>query len=168
MRLRWPRSLAGLAAVALGVGAGASADTLRDPVGELRRCASIADTAPRLACFDELAARAAQAPAREPPAAKLPAASAEPARPSPQDFGLSPAQRPPVEELPSITARVLGLGRSANGRPTVQLDNGQLWELDADDPLLAAGESVTIRRGPLGSFRLRTAAQRTHFVRRLR
>ena len=68
---------------------------------------------------------------------------------------------------PAIKASVAGLGTSAIGRMLVNLDNGQSWELDSADPLLAVGNVVTIERGALGSFILTTPSRRTHHVHRL-
>jgi hypothetical protein len=125
------------------------------PASAMQRCAIIADVTRRVACYDALA--------------DLQAAPSPPAASPPKDaFGLTTVQRAAPEQVQSIDARVVGFGRSSNDRPTVQLDNGQLWELDAADPLLAAAEPVTIRRGALGSFLMTTPAHHTHRVRRLR
>jgi hypothetical protein len=130
------------------------------PASAMERCAIIADATLRVACYDALAGRQA-APSVAAPSPTAP--------PPPKDaFGLTAVQRPAPEQVQSIDARVVGFGRSANDRPTVRLDNGQLWELDAADPLLAAAEPVTIRRGALGSFLMTTPARHTHRVRRLR
>ncbi len=51
---------------------------------------------------------------------------------------------------------------------TVALEGGALWELDQDDPLLAAGNTVTLTRAALGSYLMRTPTGRSHRVRRLR
>jgi len=143
-------ALCALAPVALATSGAAHAERpCPDPatVTALKRCRSLSDAAERLTCFDAFVA-------------DVTATEASPQRP--QDFGLRAAQRPAVEEPPAISAKVVGLGRGASGRPTVELDNGQLWELDAKDPLLAAGDAVTITRGALGSFLLETPSKRTH------
>jgi hypothetical protein len=51
---------------------------------------------------------------------------------------------------------------------TVTLEGGQLWELEDADPLLAAGDTVTIARASFGSFLLETPSKRSHRARRLR
>ena len=79
----------------------------------------------------------------------------------PEDFGLNPAQKAPPKTS-SITARVVGFTRNKEGAVVVNLDNGQSWSLDEGDPLLAPGDSVTIRRAALGSFVLTTPTHRTH------
>jgi hypothetical protein len=155
----------------------------------LARCAAIAGRDDRLACFDALAAQAPAAPAiaeasgapsavAAPPAsgaaALVPAAPAA-AAPAvqaqiierPEDFGYTPGQRAaPVKEIPSITAKVVGFLRDNTGAIVVKLDNGQAWQLDSADPLLSAGDSVTIKHAALGSFMLTTPSHRTHKVRR--
>jgi hypothetical protein len=142
----------------------------------LAHCAAIAGRDDRLACYDALATQdptsaRTSAPTSTgsvaPPATKAPgpAASAKASVPSdpdrPEDFGLSPAQKAPPKTT-SITARVVGFARNKEGAVVVNLDNGQSWELDEGDPLLASGDSVTIRRAALGSFVLTTPTHRTH------
>jgi hypothetical protein len=61
-----------------------------------------------------------------------------------------------------LTAKVTDLGVRPNGHQSVTLEGGQLWELDSSDPLLATGDSVTIRRALLGSFMLKTPTGRTY------
>lgn len=149
-------------------------------------CASINDDVQRLACYDKQAGRgaapAAAAPAAVAPAAAAPAAAvpqqptapsavaASSPSPAPQSFGLYSAEHPkPPPANRKLEARVIGLGASADGRMTVSLEGGAVWELrDEEDPLLAAGDTVTIRRGTLGSFLMDTPTKRTHRVRRLR
>jgi hypothetical protein len=138
----------------------------------LAHCAAIAGRDDRLACYDALASQGpASAPTSAdgaaPPATKAPgsATSAQASVPSdpdrPEDFGLSPAQKAPPKTS-SITARVVGFTRNKEGAVVVNLDNGQSWALDEGDPLLAPGDSVTIRRAALGSFVLTTPTHRTH------
>jgi hypothetical protein len=67
-----------------------------------------------------------------------------------------------------MTARIVGIGASPEGRVTVELEGGQLWLLDEPDPLLAKGDSVTIERAAFGSFRMTTSKGRTHRAQRLR
>lgn len=139
-------------------------------------CASIEDPTQRLSCYDRAAGRPAAphasvpVPAAPPipaPATAAPRAAAVPAA-SPQSFGLYKAEHPaPPPPAATITGTVVSLGTSASGRATVTLEGGQLWELADSDPLLAAGDAVTIRRAALGSFELTTPTKRTHRVHRL-
>jgi hypothetical protein len=148
----------------------------------LAQCAAIAGRDERLACFDALASQQhpASAPAAAGPATAAPTAAGPaegvrlvPAPPAeserPEDFGLDPAQRGQTEQhLSSITARVSGFSHSKLGKIQAELDNGQAWELDEADPLLAPGDPVTIRRATLGSYLLVTPSKRSHRVRRTR
>ena len=119
------------------------------------------------------AAAASSPPAAVPPvstASESAAAAGAPAAPplSPQQaFGLYRAEHPASTELQSISARVTGIHTSPRGRPVVDLDGGQSWELDGADPLLAPGDLVTIRRASLGSFILTTPTKRLHRAYRL-
>jgi hypothetical protein len=145
-------------------------------------CAAIEDPGQRLACYDKQAGRA-PVPTPAPPPASAPSsnfglppprpapapAPAPPPAPSPQTFGLYSAEHPLPAVDPSLTANVTQLGSDSNGRSTVSLEGGQIWELlDEADPVLRVGESVTIRRAVLGSFQMTTPSKRTHRVRRLR
>jgi len=134
------------------------------PASALKACASIASPAPRLACYDELARRPA-APTEAP--ARLEAPTTPAAAPG-HSFGLYAAEHPLPTTATSLSAKVLALGASANGHPTVALEGGQLWELDGPDALLAGGDAVTITRAALGAFLMTTPQGRTHRVRRLR
>ena len=158
------------------------------PAASLKACATIAAPSERLACYDQLAAGTAsgaaapaagaapQAPASAPVHAAAPVAAAAPATgavaaatpPAKDSFGLYAAEHP-VAPAPasSVTLKVVGTGASAGGHPTVALEGGQLWELDEADPLLNAGDRVTIKRATLGSFLLTTPSGRTHRAHRL-
>jgi hypothetical protein len=165
---------------------GAPADA--SPPNTLSGCAAIDDPSQRLGCYDHLAGRASlppvtpaavpSAPAATaapsstfglPAARPAPAPVAPPAPPSPQTFGLYAAEHPLAPADPTLTAKVVGFGSSSNGYSTVSLEGGQVWELlDQADPVLTQGQTVTIRRGSLGSFLMTTPAKRSHRVRRVR
>jgi hypothetical protein len=177
-------ALCGVCAVGTAFAATA-AGALQDA---LAQCAAIAGRDDRLACFDALASHhpspadngpararqsAAAAAAIAAPTVAAPADGARvvPAVPAeserPEDFGLNAAQRAQTEpRLSSIIARVSGFSHSKQGKIQVELDNGQAWELDEADPLLAPGDPVTIRRATLGSYVLVTPTKRLHRVRR--
>src|SRR5882724_9264019 len=100
-----------------------------------------------------------------------PVAAPPPAQPSAQNFGLYAAEHPkppPAAAAATLEARVASVGSSASGHMTVLLEGGALWELDDADPLLAAGETVTITRAVLGSYIIHTPSDRSHRARRLR
>jgi hypothetical protein len=112
------------------------------------------------------------------PAAAAPVAGASPSgaegtsapglTPS-QAFGLYNAEHISItSKIQSITARVVGMHTGARGYPVVDLDGGQSWALADADPLLAVGDTVTIRRAAFDSFLLTTPTKRTHRVQRLR
>lgn len=173
-----PRALApgllwGLSSWGLG-SAGAEQLPALVPASALQACAEIGTSAERLACYDRLAGRVPPAPrAGASGAAARPSsgAAAPPPPPPPQNesFGLYHAEHPaPPAPAKSLTARVVALGVSSNGHTTVALEGGELWELDDPDPVLAQGDSVTIRRAAFGSFLMTTPTRRTHRVHRLR
>jgi len=194
MRVRPPRA-SGLARLRLG--ATLALAPLACPAqpagatspGSLRECAQLPSDAERLACYDRLAGRASPAAAAPQPAAApasaapapvaaapaspiVPAAGSAPATPAPAgaSFGLYSAEHPkPPPVTPALETRVMSLGHSPSGRMTVTLEGGALWELlDDTDPLLAAGDAVSITRATLGSYLMRTSTHRVHRVRRLR
>jgi hypothetical protein len=110
---------------------------------------------------------AAPTPLQSAPNTAPPGAAA--AVPLPKEsFGLYAAEHPLPPTSKSLEAAVVALGKSPNGRMTVQLEGGALWELDEPDPLLAVGELVTITRASLGSYLMQTPSRRSHRVRRLR
>jgi hypothetical protein len=160
-----------LAFANLAIAASASAQCPQDIVAELKACASIAGATERLACFNQLAERAAPsliAPSAAPIGAAPPLNQPSPVVVPKESFGLHAAEHPaPPKTEPSHTATIVGLGKTSSGRPTVTLEGGELWELDAADPLLAQGNSVIISRGVFGSFVLTTPTGRTHRVQRL-
>lgn len=170
------RHLAALPLAGLGLWApalaGAQGAFATPPASTLKACATIDASTERLACYDQLAGRAqasVNAPLSGAGTQAPPAVSAPPPAPAPKEsFGLHAAEHPAVPLAAALTARVVGLGVSANGHPTVALEGGQLWELDDADPLLANGDSVTISRAALGSFLMTTPGRRTHRVHRLR
>jgi hypothetical protein len=163
---------------------------------DLARCAGIAAPDARLACYDALAGRAAErsaptaattpAPASAAPptptvAPTVAATGTAPATPAlppapaastndPRNFGFTEAQlhaRAQPQAAPeapvAIQARVAKIGRAY-----VALDNGQTWTFidAADDAQLSPGDSITIKRGSLGSFLLITRSKHSYHVHR--
>jgi hypothetical protein len=140
----------------------------------LAHCATIAGRDDRLACYDSLAGRRPETPTPQTQLSKTqpapPSTQTVPA-PTKEEFGLSVLQArktgSPPPQIQSIDASVKSVGQSASGRMLITLDNGQSWELDSPDVLLAAGSAVSIQRAALGSFLLTTSLKRTHRVRRI-
>ena len=162
------------AALVPAVVTGAAAQTPVRPEAGLHACAAIDAAAERLACYDRLAGRAEAAapvaPVAVPAPTQLPVTAAPgSASSSPKEsFGLYSAEHPTaLPAAQSLTEVVTAMGTSAGGRPTVTLRDGQVWEFDTSDPLLAIGDTVTIRRAALGSFILETPSRRRHRARRL-
>ena len=174
-------SVAGFGLAALAFACAQSAE-VSVPMSVLKKCADISEQLKRLACYDQVAERptgstastAAPVAKAAPSSASAPAADAAPsaagAATAKQSFGLysveHPAPPPTVEAV--ISAKVISLGSSSRGHPTVTLEGDQVWELDSGDPVLAAGQMVTVKRGTLGSFILTTAAGRLHRAHRVR
>jgi hypothetical protein len=127
-----------------------------------------APVAPAATATSNASAAAGSAAVAQRPAVTPPAAASSSAAPLPKEsFGLYAAEHPLPAVAPLLEARVVAVGMSAAGRMTVALEGGALWELDDTDPLLAAGQTVTITRAALGSYLMRTPTRRTHRVRRL-
>jgi hypothetical protein len=155
--------LAPLSALALA-NAQAAPDSI--PMSVLKQCVQINEPAKRLACYDQVAERPPAASAALPkdsPKAK------DSAAPPKESFGLYNAEHPAAPAVEAlITGKVIAIGISNSGRATVTLEGNQVWELDSADPVLAKGDSVTVKRGTLGSFILTTPAGRLHRVHRIR
>jgi len=185
-------------AVAAALAAVGTARASGGPQEDLAACGTIADPTERLACYDRVAGRpATPAPAAAAPAAAAsaaptaagpasstapavaPARAAAPAQaaaPPAQaagaaaasSFGSYRSEHPVTQVAESLSARVSAMGKTIDGKPTVTLEGGALWLLDESDPLLAVGDTVTIKRGVFGSFLLETPTRRLHHVRRIR
>ena len=113
---------------------------------------------------------AATAPGARAPGAAAGAAArpANPAPASPQAFGLYSAEHPKaLAPARSETLKILDISHSPNGYLLLQLEGGQLWELHDGDPLLANGDSVTVRRAAMGSFLVTTPSGRSLRAKRL-
>lgn len=134
----------------LVAGAAASADTA------LAQCAAIADASTRLACYDTLAGRSADAPVAAP--ARPAEAPAPPAAPG--DFGLP--KKVPSGERPRITARIAGPLKEWKPGTLFKLDNGQVWKAVGDDagyyPGIPDDAEVTITQSFFGGYWLEIAA----------
>ena len=85
---------------------------------ELRSCVAISAADARLACYDSVAQRHA-----------TPEKVAQQAK---DEFGLPATDRVASLAIETIEAKVVGIGRSAAARPALALDNGQVWEVDAE------------------------------------
>lgn len=157
-----------IATLAVGAPALAYADTAREVLEAVTKCAGRVEEGVRLQCYDAAAARAKSLLAA-PPAT----ADTATGRSDLEGFGLPrPPQaatkvdefgRPPpaaaVAEITSLSAMAIEFARNARGKSLFVLDNGQVWrQIDSDssqvlDPA-AKTFKVTIERGVLGSYNL--------------
>lgn len=146
-----------------------------------QQCAAIDDDRERLACYDGIyrapaapVAAAAATGATVAAAAETTAVTSAAAAP-PDDFGLTEAAkraRDPErakETMPeSVTGSVAAVGRRPAGELVVTLENGQVWtQVSVDQRArVSAGDTVTIKRGALGSYMLVTQSRYATRVRR--
>jgi len=133
---------------------------------QLEICAALRRDSERLLCYDKAVSQIKAGVQGEP-------------APSPENmFGASTAIAPPQkngreakgEELKQITGTVVSLSRSKSGLVTLSLDNDQIWhQEDADVTLIVEiGDSVTISRASLGTFRLTDKRGRSSRFKRVR
>jgi hypothetical protein len=181
--------------VVLGVAVPAQADP-QQQLNTLLRCASIADDAQRLACFDresaatsaEVARLAAERDARKKQEAALAAQRAEAERVAAaeraekakvEQFGAAgvPILRKEAQdqaqagELDELKAKVAEVFKGGQGELVLVLDNGQIWrqaEVKTMPPI-RAGDPVTIKRRMISGFMLTLErTNRSFAVRRFR
>lgn len=159
--------------------------------GSLEDCAQIGDDSERLACYDELAGRVmpgtgsssslVSGPASADAAGRTTAAgttaagtTAAVAASNPEaDFGLSDKaikQRDPGKWVESVTGKVINVALAASDRYVITLDNGQVWMQSETNTrqILSPGDTVTIKRAALGSYKLSGPRSVYWRVRRLR
>src|SRR5262245_35952761 len=145
--------------------AGAEDDALTTAV---KACAAIRKNAERLACYDNRVypvASGSTAVAAPMPSAEEVFGAESSATPATEDAQPTPER----EELSKITAHVTAMSRLPRGELQIELDNGQVWrQVDAHELLLHNGDSVTISRGALGTFRMTTSTGRVTKVDRVR
>ena len=140
-----------------------AADALPEPI---RACVSLRKDAERLACYDRAVAH-------------IESGAATGAELTPENmFGGSTAITPPPghqnqterEELQQITGKVVSVSRTVNGLVELRLDNDQVWrQHDSGTTLtIETGDSVTISRASLGTFRLTDKRGRSSRFKRVR
>jgi hypothetical protein len=134
----------------------------------LARCARIGAAEERLACYDALAATPAPAvstqSAPEKPVARSPAP--EPKREvtaaeRAENFGFE--NRPDEDALVEVQSRYDGEFTGWSGSTLFRLENGQVWKQTEWDRVgyRAMRPMITIRRGSLGTYRLRVEGLKT-------
>ncbi len=133
-----------------------------EQLGSVQACRTIADLAQRVACYDRASAPgAAPAPIAPVPPPPTPeeqfgrsAERARPAPPPPPPEARAAASSP---ELDQLSARIVALRSDALGRLSFVLDNGQVWRMTESEGVFdfpSRGDTVTIRRGAIGGYRL--------------
>lgn len=168
-----PRTAA-IAFIALGVCAGsamAEDDDSAFSTEDVYACAAIGDDAERLACYDSAVGRLKQAEAT----GEIRTVTRQDVEEVQRDsFGLSLPSLPRLmgsnDEISEVTRQVERVSTAPDGGIIVTLDNGQVWQqigtkaLYLRDP---AGQTATIKRAALGSYRMKIANGRTFRVRRV-
>jgi hypothetical protein len=152
-----------LAGAILFVHAGLAAEALPEA---MRACVTLKRDVERLACYDRAVASI------EAGADGLAASSPE------NMFGAHTAMEPKAnepaetkrEELQQITGQVVSVGHSQGGLMELALDNDQVWrQQDSETTLIIqTGDSVTISRASLGTFRITDKRGRSARFKRVR
>ena len=130
------------------------ADTPKDVLSDMVRCADVADAGERLKCFDAAVPRAKNALAEESKATEKKGlldwfGFGRPREPvtKPEQFG-KPSPVAPGGEINQITATIVEFGYTPRGKAIFILDNGQVWrQIDGDDVRVVEadpGKKVTI------------------------
>ncbi|MFK7915841.1 MAG: hypothetical protein AB8B93_18135 [Pseudomonadales bacterium] len=177
-RARRPKNSipAGLSLVLLLLATHAGADTqsVLDPDRQaLADCTALRDREQRLTCYDTVAGRWLKMPLPAAPANDSKAAAAtDPAA----EFGMNQvvAERRGTkvkETAPeAISAVVVSISKRANGTLVLSLDNDQIWQQRKKDRGLRVkvGDTVTIKRGVLGGYRLTARGNKAFKVTRLK
>ena len=148
----------------------------------IRVCAGEANDARRLACFDREAGAPSEAgekiSAETEPAPVVVADTASPPvaeNASTDDFGMTPelarSKRTGDEEaeLREISATVLKVSKRPRGELVVTLDNGQTWtEKNAEYGFrVKVGDTIVIKKGKVGGYRMVGRGRRASQVRRI-
>ena len=130
----------------------------------LRACVSLKRDLERLACYDRAVAsiQSGNEAAATSPENMFGVTSDMVAKPQPTE-----KKR---EELQQISGQVVSVGRSENGLLELALDNDQVWrQQDSETTLIIeTGDSVTISRASLGTFRITDKRGRSARFRRVR
>lgn len=167
------RTLAGLLCVGLTLPVIAEDAAVETPAAgtstvpaAIDACSRLRRDSERLACYDRAVAdlKAGKASETAPPAENMFGASAGMAAPE-------AAERENREdEIRQITAKVISLRKMDDGGLLLTLDNDQVWRQQDSDFRLTVeiGDSVTIRRASLGTFRITDTRGRSARFRRVR
>lgn len=121
-------------------------------------CASVRDATERLTCYDQAFGKPAE-PVAAVPKAQFGFTEKEVARNAGQSAGST-----------SVTATITSLDRRRDGKFVVTLDNTQVWSQSEFNSQadVGIGDTITVRRGALGSYLLVTKAGIGTRVRRVK
>jgi hypothetical protein len=107
----------------------------------MRNCATEADEAKRLVCYDSAIGRSKSGQNDDL------GVTGELLRHKEKQAGITAA--PPDD----MTAKVVAIANGRYGKSVVTLDNGQVWaQQEVPDFTLQVGDAITIRRGVLGAL----------------
>ncbi len=159
-----------LFALAICAGGAGSEDAGAVSTSQVYDCAAIADDTERLACYDQAVGRLKQAEET----GQIRTVSRQDVEEVQRDsFGLSLPSLPRLmgtsDEIKEVTEQVESVATAPDGSVIVTLDNGQVWQqvgsksLYLRDPV---GQTATIKRAALGSFRMKIGNGRTFRARR--
>ena len=143
----------------LGCAAAPALAALPNPLAEgLRKCASEADQARRLACFDALAATVPKVEADQFGLTADIARKHDPATPA-----------PPLVAPEILPGKIVSLRETSSGELIFTLDNKQVWmqtQVEAGKRF-AVGENVHIEHGAMGTWWLAAEKGRKTRVKRI-
>jgi hypothetical protein len=93
-------------------------------------------------------------------------AAAATAEPAAKSFGLTQHVAPAEQGPDRIQAQATRVDIDRLGTVRLSLDNGQVWTFNAPEALIRVGDTITIKRGALGSFLLTTPEHHTYKAQR--
>jgi hypothetical protein len=135
-----------------------AADDARHP------CAHVRNDTDRLACYDQAFGKPAESTANAGAAPQVLFGFTE------KEVARNTGQGAEAAGLTSVSAAVTSLGRRRDGKFVVTLDNAQVWaqsEINSQADV-EIGDTITVRRGALGSYLLVTKAGIGTRVRRVK
>jgi hypothetical protein len=147
--------------IVIGIALIGIAETVLAADSTTHPCASVRDDTERLTCYDQVFGKPAE-PVAATPKAQFGFTEQEVARNTGQSAGSTTPS--------SVRATITSLDRRRDGKFVVTLDNTQVWsqsefnsQADVD-----IGDTITVRRGALGSYLLVTKAGIGTRVRRVK
>ncbi|MGN6453010.1 MAG: hypothetical protein ACTHL7_08090, partial [Steroidobacteraceae bacterium] len=93
-------------------------------------------------------------------------AAAATAEPAAKSFGLTQHVAPAEQGPDRLQAQATRVDIDRLGTVRLSLDNGQVWTFNAPEALIRVGDTITIKRGALGSFLLTTPEHHTYKAQR--